>query len=425
MPAFSPQSREKGKGAPSKVEVCANDILSLIADRRFCRAIVESSPSTAWAFFGEIGEQKKFGIQIQTFANNIVSEALENRSSFLYHETAGYEAGLIGNYKPICQAIFSNYKIVETIGTILDTNFTSRSKWDSDQWEAYCRVVLMTLRGYIETASGGHSYVLNRALNAIGHSLIGLYKLNGVETSNWNDDLLARLRVVVNFIKEVVENLEKKGIPADAGRRKKSKDLYHPKSIYDEIANLTFEVIFAASAVTSPRDQCWWIQHNALWGELFNFGNLNGRAGTVVKFKVCRLLYEDVLKMNRFPNFKGARILGFCLNVLGLERMKEDYFKDSRALHKAILTWTRKNFTRLHSYDPRIAEACLVDGMTYDAPNHRIVRTYPLGLGQSVAQCVYLNIDPQPTTAENKSQTTTAPTKVRAAKGPRRERRPK
>jgi hypothetical protein len=144
-----------------------------------------------------------------------------------------------------------------------------------------------------------------------------------------------------------------------------------------------------------------------------------------VKSRVCRLLYNDVLEMNRSPNFKGARILGFCLNVLGLERIKDDCFKDTRALHKAILTWTRKNFARLHDYDPRVAEACLVDDTTYDAANHRIVRTYLRWPGQRADHCVYLNIDPQPIPAENIRQTTRAPTKVRAAKGPRRQRRPK
>lgn len=415
----------RNKRKPLKVEAFANDILSLIADKRFCRAIVESSPGTAWAFFGEMGVLKKYGIQIQTFASNIVNAALENKNSFIYHETAGYESGLIGHYKPLCQAIFSNYEMVESIDTLLDTDFGNRSKWDSEQWEAYCRVVLMTFRDYIERGNSDHSYVLYRALKNIENAPFDLYRINGTANSNWNDDVLARLRVVVEFVKEAVDILEKKCVPAELRRRSRRRALNHSESMYDHIANLTYEIIFEASAVSSPRDLCWETQHNWLWSQLFNFGNLEGPAGSVIKSLVCRLLYKDVTEMDRFPNFKGARILGFSLNVLGLERRKEDYFKDSRALHKAILTWTRKNFVRLHDYDPRIAEACLVDGMTYDAPNHRIVRTYPLGLGQKVAQCGYLNIDPQPIPAENTKQTTRAPMNVRAARGPRHQRRPK
>lgn len=402
-PLFLPNSAKNAKNPP-KTAAYANDLLLLIADKRFCRAIVQSSPGTAWAFFGEMGKQKKYGIQIQTFANNIVSEALENKDSFLYHETAGYDSGLIGRYKPLCNAIFSNYKMVETIDTLLDTDFASRSKWDSEQWEAYCRIVLMTLRGYTEAGNGGHSYVLHRALEAIRYAPSDLYKLNGMTSSHWDDDVLARLRAVVKFIKDAIEILEKKGTPADLGRRPRGQNLREPKDIYDDIANLVYEVIFEASAVNSPTDLCWWIQHNSLWGELFNFGHLNGKIGSIVKSKVCRLVYNDVIEMKRFPNFKGARILAYCLNVMGLERGEGDYYNDSRALQKAILIWVRKNFAWLHNYDPRVAEACLADSMTYDAANHRIVRTYPVRLGQRVAQTAYFNVDPSPPTAEERER---------------------
>src|SRR5207245_10491188 len=64
---------------PPKVTAYANDILLLIADKRFCRAIVDSSPGTALAVFHEIGETKKYGIQVEVFAKNIVNEALANK----------------------------------------------------------------------------------------------------------------------------------------------------------------------------------------------------------------------------------------------------------------------------------------------------------------------------------------------------------
>jgi hypothetical protein len=379
----------------SKTEAYANDILSLIADKRFCRAVIESSPGTAWAFFSAMAESKKYGIQIQTFAENIVNEAIENTGSFLYHETAGYQSGLIGNYKPICQAIFANYDMVETIGTVLNIDYRSRRKWDSGQWKAYCRAVLMTFRDYVEKGNDEYSYSLYGALTIIQDASSDLYKLNGTANSYWDNDSLAQLRVVVDFTKEAVEILEKIAFPVDLKKRSKGKVPEPAENIYDRIANLIYELILDASAVSSPSDLCWWVQNNALWRELFNFGHLNGQAGSLVKAKVCRLLYEDVLDMNH-PNFKGARILGFCLNVMGLQRGKEDYYKDSRALHKAILIWTRRNFARLHDCDLRVAEACLMDGITYDAANHRIVRTYLRLPGQREAPCVYLNVDPQP-----------------------------
>ena len=98
--------------------------------------------------------------------------------------------------------------------------------------------------------------------------------------------------------------------------------------------------------------------------------------------------------MGRFPNFLGARILGFCLNVMGLSLSGKDYDRDSVALQKAILSWTRKNYAWLHSYNPRVAEACLVDSMTYDPERHRITKTYPADVFTREAQYVHFEVDP-------------------------------
>jgi hypothetical protein len=49
-----------------------------------------------------------------------VAEAIANKDSFLFHEAEGYHSGLIGYHKPLSHAMFSNYDMVETIGSLLD-----------------------------------------------------------------------------------------------------------------------------------------------------------------------------------------------------------------------------------------------------------------------------------------------------------------
>lgn len=173
---------QKSIEKPMEVTAYANDILLLIADKRFCRAIVESSPGTALTFFREISDTKKYGIQIETFAKNIVNEALANKNSFLFHEAEGYESGLIGYHKPLSQAMFSNHKMVEVIGTLLEPDIWDKRKWDADQWKAYCRIVLLTFRDYVENGLWNHSYVLYRAKGYIEHAVMDLYKINGLST---------------------------------------------------------------------------------------------------------------------------------------------------------------------------------------------------------------------------------------------------
>ncbi|MDE3739397.1 hypothetical protein PSH28_22565 [Pseudomonas resinovorans] len=387
------RSRDERQSDRPKVEAYANDLLLLVADKRLCRVIVESSPGTALAFFQEIGVTKKYGIQIETFARNIVNEALLNKDSFLYHEVKGYDSGLIGYHKPLSQAMFANHRMVETIGTLLDPDIMGTSKWEAAQWEAYCRAVLLTFRDYVDKELGNHSTSLYRAMGYIERAASDLYKLNGAPSVAWDDDTPSRLRAAVQFIKDAVEILDKKEVPKYLPLRMR-KEHRDQKSFYDYLADMIFEVILAASAVKSPANQCWWIQHNSVWGELFNFGCFNGSAGQIVKFKVRRLLYNEVAAMSRIPNFKGANILGFCLNVMGLELKNLNHDKDSRSLHKAILTWTQKNYIWLHSYNPQIADTCLVDGITYDHENLRLVKTYPANGLRREPTYVYLALDP-------------------------------
>lgn len=380
---------------PPMVEAYANDLLLLIADKRFCRVIIESSPITALVLFQEMDETKKYGIQVETFARNIVNEALANKDSFLYHEAEGYESGLIGYHKPLSQAMFANYQLVDTIDTLLDPDLRAMWKWDADQWEAYCRVVLITFRDYVEKQFWQHSSVLYRAKGYIDGAASDLYKLNGL-TNIWDNDCVHRLQVVVGFIKDVVKILDEKGGAEHIRLRVRNKHNHPGESFYDHIAGTIFKVIFHASAVRSPRWECWSIQHNSVWSELFNFGHLDSLAGRIVKFKVRRLLYDEVARMNSFPNFKGAKILGYCLNVMGLELSRISQDSDSRALHKATLAWTRKNFAWLHADYPRVAEACLVDGITYDAKNLRLVKTYPADGLRREPKYIYLDVQPVP-----------------------------
>lgn len=378
----------------SKVTSYADDILLLIADRRFCRTLVESSPGTALSIFREIGVTKKYGVQIDTFANNLVNEAINNKDSFLFHEEDGYKSGLMGYHKPLSHAMFSNFKMVEEIGTLLDPDLNYMYKWDARQWQTYCRLVLLTLKDYVESGNGVHSFVLHRAKGHIEYAAYDLYKINGATVWGGDEDVRERLRVVVHFINDAIEILDKKGVPQHLRMRIRGKHGRRGETIYDYLAEMIVKIIDHASAVKSPQDLCWWIQHNEVWGELFNFNKGDKTAAKVVQFKVRRLLFDEITSLSKAPNVKSARILGYCLNVLGLRISEKEYFRDSLALQIAVLAWTRKNYASLRSYNQRIGDACLVDGITFEEDKLRLVKTYPAdGLRRKPAFC-YLDVEP-------------------------------
>lgn len=188
----------------SSVSGYANDILLLIADKRFCRTIVESSPATAHAIFDAVSKTGKYDVLVQTFGRNIVAEALANPNSFLYHEAEGYESGLLGYHKPLTQALFGNYHMVEGIGGLLDPNYFERQKWTAQQWEAYCRAVLIVFQSYLETAAHAYSVSLYQAKNNIERAASDLYTMNGSTTGAWENDAYQKLRVAVKFVKDIL-----------------------------------------------------------------------------------------------------------------------------------------------------------------------------------------------------------------------------
>ncbi|WP_219115649.1 hypothetical protein [Janthinobacterium sp. UMAB-56] len=389
---YRSQSDEK-KRIPPKVARYANDLLLLIADKRLCRVIVESSPGTLMAIFQEMSFAEKYDIQLGIFARNIVNEAILNKNSFLFHEAEGYESGLMGYHKPLSQAMFSNYHMIEVVDTMLDPAFPSSSKWDASQWGAYSRIVLMAFRSFVEAGSVGHSFTLYRAMKNIENVGAEIYKLNGVPNISWDNDAMAQLRVVVDFINDAVNILEEKDVPDRRYLRVRGNQPYN-ESLYDHLASMIFEVVLAASSVATPVWECWLVQHNTVWTNIFGSTRLANHAGRIVQFKARRLLYEEILRMNKFANFQGARILGFCLNVMGLKERNDNQGKSSRALQKVVLAWTKKYYIELHNYNFRVGEACLMGGITYDPDHKRIVKTYLAEGLRREPQYVYLELDP-------------------------------
>ena len=385
---------EKSNGPselPKELKYAHNTLL-LIADRRFCRAIVESSPGTALILYQEVEKAGKYGIAMRTFSGNLLNESLKNRNSVFFHETEGYETGLIGYHKPLSQAMFSNYRMVEEIGTLLDADYEDTSEWDSTQWRVYCRLVLITWRAYVEDQAWNHSYVLYRAMNTIANSTDDLRKINGLVYGHYARDVFDQLRVVMNFIKRAVVILDENGVPEQVQLRVQELESYRD-TIYDQLARMAVKVIRNASNVQSPGDLCWVVQHNIVWGGLFRHDNLKGDAGRVVQYKLRRLIYEEILNVRRFVDVGGAKILGYCLNVMGLTVSKESIDRESVALQKVVLNWTKQNFAWLHSYYPQVARACLVERMTYDENGNRLIKRFQATMARPDPPITYLQLD--------------------------------
>ncbi len=158
---------------------------------------------------------------------------------------------------------------------------------------------------------------------------------------------------------------------------------------YDEIADLMFQLILAASYVNADQSRSWSVQHNAVWTKFFGFAS-ESKAWPIVQLKLRRLIYDEITEMN-FLNYQSARVLGLTLNVLGFTSWAGQK-PSERSLQKAIVSWTKKNFLKLWNDNPEVAESGLPAGMSFDAGNKRLVKTYAKGL-QHEAPKVFLDLD--------------------------------
>jgi len=362
-----------GAGRNLDVRRYAYDVLLMIADRKFCRHVVQSSPITALALFEEVALQNKLEVPLGTFAKNVTSEAIANRDSFAYHEVEGYFTGYVGHHKPLTMALYGNGEVVDALREVFDVDFRETSGWDADQWEAFCRLLLVSFRSHINSAAHGqHSYVISRAVHNVQNSIRMLCKINESSSDWWNDSGVQLLRVAADFAVEATKILDNSEMPAYAKRRRGDD---RNRDVYDLIAELMFEIVFVASSVKEPKDLCWAIHHNMVWGRFFESLSPDGRGARVVRHKLRRLLYNEISRMGKFPNFKGARVLAISLNVMGLSDGVSNLETSARPLRKAVLAWTKRNYAQLAARSPRVAAACLVDGLVYEPGASRLVKT--------------------------------------------------
>lgn len=128
------------------------------------------------------------------------------------------------------------------------------------------------------------------------------------------------------------------------------------------------------------------IQHNIVfttWWYLEESAALN-----IIAHRYRRMIFDEIKEMETIaPNYKGARILGFCLNVMGFApQKKENANKNYYALHKTVLLWTKKNFLKIHRFNPEIAKACLMGRIRFDQKNNTLVKEFLPNLSGNIPQ---------------------------------------
>jgi len=383
---------------------CAHDILLMIGNRKFCRYMVSSAPGTAIEFFKYAAKRRMHGLPLGQFAKNICAEAIVNKDSNLYHEDEGYESGYFGYVKPFSEALFGSFELVESLGerfgSPLDVGYASTRRWDADQVGVYTRAALITIRSYLKERRNlySHSFALSRALHSVGSMCSGIYLLDIAQTDPVAKDTQEKFRIAIEFVGETVKAIEeeaKEGLEIGSLRVRNREAL--TQSFLDHLADLAFDLLFKVATIKGGGEDfdfaMWDLQHNTAWVGIFEHHE-SGAARNALAFKVRRLLYDEIRELDTMPHYKPAKILGLCLYTMGLTSgPKSNIDRYSRPLHKAVLSWTRRNYLRLVKTSPDVAAACLVGSVSFDGANRRLVKAYAKGLDHE-PQRTYLPLDP-------------------------------
>lgn len=375
-----------------KVAVFANRILLLIAEKKFCQAIINGSNTTALVIVEEIRRTKKYDIPISLFINNFVCESIENKNSFLYKETNMIDSGIIGYDKPLSQALFSNYEMAKEIETTLTLRPLENHKWDNDQWKAYLRIVSITLEGFKPEIHGSSSKVISRALWRITRSTNNIHTLNSEQTYSDENEQFERVKLVTKFIKDCINDLSKKNTPANTSPHIDTEDGTRNTDIYEQISRLMLGLILDVSRITNPK----WIEK--LEGEIisqkiFFYAPNRNKVEKIIHGKFIRLFYINVEASKSTSFNQPVMMTRFLLDLTALIELARDEDMMKSNSHRLAVRWIKNNYSLIHKNNREIAELCLGENMIYDKENCRIVKTYyhPLTARQ---QKVFLKVNP-------------------------------
>lgn len=371
----------------------AYELLLLVADKKLCRSIVSSCSVTALSFLNEVKVQSKYDLPIGDFVVNLSTEALCDKDSLLYHESQGSYSGLVGYIKPLSYALYGSYDLIYCLGrrhrSPLDMDYRVFRDWDAGNWRAYSKATIISVNSYLEATNGKvFSSEIYRAIDNIKNSFSDFYKLDGLEEYYYSDQY-QKFVVAIEFLENLISVVSEQSTLAHYNLRKFKGS--RNQDILDVAAQLMMDLVTAAVKVKSPQWTAWSIHYGSLWSKFFALTQ-DSEAEKVFRYKVRRLIYDEIKSISATPNYLNIRILIYLLNVMGLSDKKNSLDKNHRALLLAVLSWAKKNFKNLYMNYPDVVNSSMLGSISFDANNYQIIRTYMPRMGSTIPPTEVLQV---------------------------------
>ncbi|HAV6633555.1 hypothetical protein V6307_17335 [Serratia marcescens] len=369
------------------VAYAANDIMLLIANRRFCKVISNESPITVYKFFEAMSSKNKYDVPLNQFSAMISEEVLMNKESVIYHEDNGYNSGLMGYNQEWSRTIYGNSCLIDCFNgqfrSPLEMDYKIYYLLDSEQWEAYGRLICIYLEdlGRKKTFLT-KSYTLARVLQEFKQCTSKLYCLNDNIEDGLKSEITKKAMVSIQFINSIFTLVKANKFNTSRVTYRYVKGKWK-NDISDDIADFMFNIVIQASRVRSLDFITWEIQNNIVWsGLLDGMDFLDGEENSDLYKKSCkkliRLIYDEIKEIGTRPNYKNIRLAGMLLNIFGL-KMNGQYInkgKQLRFLKLVTIDTVRKHYLYLVEELPSIAEHMLGGGISFDADSKSLIKTY-------------------------------------------------
>lgn len=356
----------------------AHDTLLLLGDRRITRYIVAAAPQTAQALFLAMAKSQKYDLPVAQMCMGITAEAVAQRDSFLYHESHGHQSGLLGYLKPVSQAIYGNFALVEGLhGSPLDVPVEA-FKWDSEQWTAFGRAFTLTIASYAKTGRQSHSTALASAFHNIKYAYSGLRSKTEQESIT-DSGAFRNLKSVLHFVDAGVAELDRASYepPWPIRHRRESPGF----DLCEQFASLLYDICLRVSPIKSANWDVWHLQYGVVWSACFGFHRRDSRVWRIIQHKLRRMLYDEILTLSAVPHYQNAPLLGYCLCMVNLRPVtRKGTHRAEAPLAAAIHRWTVCNYGKLRISHPHIAAEVLGGRISFDPEAHAIVKTFDRGL---------------------------------------------
>ena len=353
----------------------AQAVLSALGNTRFAEEVVAKAPDFLCSLFSCMSHQRVYPPAASALARNVIQVALRDPDSFLHRETTPYDAGLLGQERPVTQSILGSPALLEAFPGLLDPPPFTGDPLPETQCEAYLRALEFAVASSSRDALPACPGPVSGAISQLHDVVIPHGCFSHPSTSaSFSFRHGMRLYFFISFLREVLRILDRLSFrPPRVVRHENG--WIRRETFLDVLAYAFWEAVFAAGAFRGSRSESWSLQYGAVWSELFPFGEPDGPASRAVRLRVLRIIYGHIKDLEAHPNYRGAAALRFCLNVLGWTKTR-DSERSVSLFHTAVLRWTSKHWRALNRRSPRVSRACLPVGTTYDSSRRVLSRKY-------------------------------------------------